>query len=154
MIKSGNFTIIPMGAACAVFEDLEDGTFKIVGDNGFQSQEESLNKMRRAISVMSENESRQLDRHTRSWNIYQATKEFLTPEQLEIAEEAWKMFDFEKFKEESAVYSAAYNTAMMDITDFMLDKNITLKSLDDDSDIDVVSVESVKNILGKFGAKE
>ena len=151
MIKSGNFTIIPMGAACAVFEDLEDGTFKIVGDHGFQSQEESLNKMRQAVSVMMENERRQLDRHTRSWKIFQASKEFLSPEQLELAEEAWKTFDFEKFQEESAVYSAAYNAAMIDITDFMLDKNITLKSLEDNSDIDVVSVESVKNILGKFG---
>jgi hypothetical protein len=151
MIKSGNYVIIPIGVSCFVIEETENG-LKHVGDDPGKPLEETLNHIRTVMHGMAKRERRNKDINTRNWKRFQATKEFMGKEELAMTETMWADFDLEKENENCERFAAAFEKSFFEVTDLMLEHNVTIRAMDEDSEEPKgVSLESVKSMLGNLG---
>jgi hypothetical protein len=101
---------------------------------------------------MAKRERRNKDINTRNWKRFQATKEFMGKEELAMTETMWADFDLEKENENCERFAAAFEKSFFEVTDLMLEHNVTIRAMDEDSEEPKgVSLESVKSMLGNLG---
>lgn len=156
-LENGRFTLIQIEAMALVLERTDDGKLVHRGAPPHLSIEESMNDIRAGIHETLIDIKRSKEMIVKQWNRFLATKPFMESRELEMNEAMWHGFELEKYEAKKNNAVTVLNQALYEVTDVMLENNITLKSLEDESkDIEVkhVSLDDVKNLFDGFGKKE
>lgn len=154
---NGRFTLIQIEALALVLERTDDGKFIHRGAPANISLEDSLNDIRAGIHETLGNVRHNMEMVLKQWNRFQATKPFMEARELELNEVMWRGFELEKYETKKKNAISSLEQALFEVTDFMLENNVTLKSLDDPeglTEVKNVSLDDVKNLFDGFGKKE
>ena len=159
MLQSGNYTIIPVELLSVVLEVKEDGTVVHIGANDPKvTVEETLNEVRLSIHNAINERQRNFDNLARRWKKFNASKEFMEANELEAYESYWKGFKFEDYSAHITGVISRLKQSMFEVTDFMLEHDISIKALEDNGDDTVeikhVSLSDVKNLFDNLGKSE
>jgi hypothetical protein len=154
---NGRYTLIQIEALALVLERTEDGKLVHLGAPAHLSLEESLNDIRAGINETLVDVKRTREMVLKQWNRFQATKPFMEARELELNEVMWKGFELQKYESKKTSAIAALEQALYELTDIMLENDVTLKSLEDSTgtaEVKHVSLDDVKNLFDGFGKKE
>lgn len=155
-LENGRFTVITIELLSLVIEHTEEG-LKHIGAKGGESVEDTLNEVRRAVNFQLNDLTSYKKNVVNSWKRFQACKEFMDERELARSQLAWGDFDYETWVSKKDSSIAHLSQALFEITDFILENNLTLQSLDTEEDTveaKNVSLDDIKNMLDGLGKSQ
>lgn len=154
--ENGRYTIIPFELLAIVIEHAAEGKLIHHGANPGMSIEESLNNSRWAISESLTHARQTLEKTLKLWNRYQATKPFMDEQEIKMNDLMWTGFDFDKYTGAKNSIISNLEKSLYELTDVMLENNVTIKSLDNEEpgEVKSVSLDDIKKMFDGLGKKE